>query len=93
MILFGPLAPKFIADTFVASENVGEGGPGDIVRLLELKENTLRRDRGRLGAMVVVVEDAAECEGNGAKLPPKVTTAVHVYHLDIYALTSKMQKL
>jgi hypothetical protein len=34
MIFSGPFAPKFIADAFVASENVGEGGPGDAVRVV-----------------------------------------------------------
>lgn len=29
IILSGPSGPKFIADAFVASEKVGEGGPGD----------------------------------------------------------------
>jgi hypothetical protein len=33
MILSGPFGPKFIADAFVVSEKVGDGGPGDIVRL------------------------------------------------------------
>ena len=33
MIFSGPLAPKFIADALVASENVGEGGPGETARL------------------------------------------------------------
>jgi hypothetical protein len=32
MILEGPLAPKCIVDTFVASEKVGEGGPGEVLR-------------------------------------------------------------
>lgn len=49
MIFAGPSAPKFIADMFVVSENVGEGGPGDTLRL---EPNArLRRERGRLGAM------------------------------------------
>ena len=63
MILLGPLEPKFIALALVASENVGEGGPGEKARLLEPKVN-VRRDRGRAGAimgekMVVVV--SGEC--------------------------------
>lgn len=34
MITFdGRWAPKRIVDTFVASEKVGEGGPGDVLRL------------------------------------------------------------
>jgi hypothetical protein len=32
MILAGPFSPKFIADTLVVSENVGEGGPGEAFR-------------------------------------------------------------
>ena len=34
IIFSGPFAPKFNADAFVASEKVGEGGPGDAVRLV-----------------------------------------------------------
>ena len=49
MILAGPFWPKFIADACVASENVGEGGLGERLRLIEPKEKVL----GRLGAMVV----------------------------------------
>ncbi len=33
MIFDGRWAPKRIVDTFVASEKVGEGGPGDVLRL------------------------------------------------------------
>jgi hypothetical protein len=32
MIFAGPFSPKFIADTLVVSENVGEGGPGEAFR-------------------------------------------------------------
>jgi hypothetical protein len=32
MIFAGPFSPKFIADMFVVSENVGEGGPGEAFR-------------------------------------------------------------
>ena len=49
MILAGPFGPKFIADACVASENVGEGGLGEALRLMEAKGKV----RGRLGAMVV----------------------------------------
>jgi len=49
MIFEGPLAPKFIAEACVASEKVGEGGPGDMVRF-EPKVK-VRRDFGRPGAM------------------------------------------
>lgn len=41
IILSGPLAPKFIADAFVASEKVGEGGPEDAARLV----GAMARDR------------------------------------------------
>jgi len=51
MILAGPSVPKFIADACVTSENVGEGGLGELLRLLEPKEK-LGKERGRLGAMV-----------------------------------------
>ena len=50
MILAGPFAPKFIAEACVASENVGEGGLGEILRLVEPKEKV----RKRLGGMVCV---------------------------------------
>jgi len=49
MIFEGPLAPKFIAEACVASEKVGEGGPGDMVRF-EPKVK-VRRDFGRPGAI------------------------------------------
>lgn len=49
MILAGPFGPKFIAEAWVASENVGEGGLGEALRLMEPKEKV----RERLGAMVV----------------------------------------
>jgi hypothetical protein len=32
MIFEGPFTPNCMVDTFVASEKVGEGGPGDVVR-------------------------------------------------------------
>ena len=37
MIFTGPFAPNRIVVTFVVSENVGEGGPGDVLRR-ELKD-------------------------------------------------------
>jgi hypothetical protein len=46
MILAGPFGPKFIAEAWVASENVGEGGLGEALRLTEPKEKAR-------GAMVV----------------------------------------
>ena len=48
MILAGPFEPKFIADACVTSENVGEGGLGEVLRLVELKE----KEGKRLGDMV-----------------------------------------
>lgn len=59
MIFSGPPAPKFIADAWVVSENVGEGGPGDELRLAEPKARA-RSERGRVGAMV---DERAECAG------------------------------
>ena len=51
MIIFsGPFEPKFIAEACVASEKVGEGGPGDMFRWPEPKVRALN-ERGRLGAM------------------------------------------
>ena len=38
MILAGPFGPKFIAEAWVASESVGEGGLGEALRLMEPKE-------------------------------------------------------
>jgi hypothetical protein len=32
IIFAGPFSPKWTADAFVVSENVGEGGPGDPFR-------------------------------------------------------------
>jgi hypothetical protein len=52
MILSGPFGPRCTAETWVASEKVGEGGSGDGMRL-EPKVN-VRRERGRLGAMMDV---------------------------------------
>ena len=53
MILAGPFGPKFIADAWVASENVGEGGLGEAFRLMEPKEKV----REPLGA-IVELEDS-----------------------------------
>ena len=52
MIFSGPLAPKFIAEAFVASENVGEGGPWPVfVCLFACEEReSVRSERG-LGMM------------------------------------------
>jgi hypothetical protein len=49
IILEGPFAPKCIADTFVVSENVGEGGLGDSFRFEP--NASARRERGRLWGM------------------------------------------
>lgn len=49
IILSGPLIPKFMADTFVASEKVGEGGrgPGEAGRLVgEMAIERSERGRG-----------------------------------------------
>ena len=45
MIFSGPLFPKFIADAFVASENVGEGGSLEGFVCFEDTER-VRRARG-----------------------------------------------
>lgn len=45
MIFAGPFGPKSIAETFVASENVGDGGVGDTFRLDEMARE--RRDLAR----------------------------------------------
>ena len=50
MILSGPLGPKFMADALVASENVGDGGPGDFVLLAE----RVSERRERAAGMTVV---------------------------------------
>lgn len=55
MILAGPFGPKFIAEAWVASENVGEGGLGETLRLMEPKEKV----REPLGAMVVEDSEVA----------------------------------
>lgn len=47
MIFAGPFSPKFTADTLVVSVNVGEGGPGEMVRFgWEFVDNAKGR-RGR----------------------------------------------
>lgn len=46
IILSGPLGPKFMADAFVVSVNVGEGGPGDATRLGEMAKERRERARG-----------------------------------------------
>lgn len=46
IILSGPSGPKFIADAFVVSENVGDGGPGEAVRLGEIASVRSERARG-----------------------------------------------
>lgn len=46
IILSGPSGPKLRADGLVASEKVGEGGPGDIVRLDEIANDLRERARG-----------------------------------------------
>jgi hypothetical protein len=56
MIFSGPSAPKFMAEAWVESENVGEGG-GEDLRLLEPKARA-RRERGRPGAMVQAIQVA-----------------------------------
>jgi len=47
MILEGPFAPKLKAEAFVASEKVGDGGPGD-VGLRGKPKDRVRRERGWL---------------------------------------------
>jgi hypothetical protein len=46
----GPFSPKWTADAFVVSENVGEGGPGDPFRfdceLVVSERDRKGRDRG-----------------------------------------------
>ena len=53
MILAGPFGPKFMAEACVVSEKVGEGGLGEELRLLGVKEK-VRKERERLEGMVVV---------------------------------------
>ena len=57
MITFsGPLGPKFIADAFVASENVGEGGPGETARLGgDIARERRERARGIVGQSLTVL--------------------------------------
>lgn len=45
IILSGPSGPKLRAEAFVASEKVGEGGPGDMGRLEVVTRD--RRERAR----------------------------------------------
>ena len=50
MILAGPWSPKFIADAWVVSENVGDGGPE--VKLRFVLEGVNRERRSRVRGMV-----------------------------------------
>lgn len=50
IILSGPSGPKFIADAFVVSENVGDGGPGEAARLGEMASVRSERARGMIEA-------------------------------------------
>ena len=50
MIFAGPSAPKFIAEAWVASEKVGEGGLGEEAGFEE-PNGRVRSERGRRGAM------------------------------------------
>jgi len=50
MIFAGPSAPKFIAEAWVASEKVGEGGPGEEAGFEE-PNVSVRSERGRRGAI------------------------------------------
>lgn len=61
MIIFsGPSGPKFMADALVVSENVGEGGPGEVFRRLEMVRE--RRERAR-GIVVGVGCSVGHCGG------------------------------
>ena len=51
IILAGPSGPKFIAEALVASEKVGEGGPGDCV-CRRLGGETARGRSGRAEGIV-----------------------------------------
>lgn len=55
IIFSGPLGPKVIPDACVVSEKVGEGGPGDVLRLVGPNASA-RRERYRLGGMGENVE-------------------------------------
>ncbi len=57
MILEGPLAPKLNAEAFVASEKVGDGGPGVVGLRGKPKDRVRRDERGWLGDIVGWVED------------------------------------
>lgn len=49
MIIFsGPSGPKFIAETLVVSEKVGDGGPGEVFRRFEMVSDRSERARGML---------------------------------------------
>ena len=46
IILLGPFGPKSMAEALVASENVGDGGPGDVARFGERANERSERARG-----------------------------------------------
>lgn len=48
IILSGPSGPKFMADAFVVSEKVGDGGPGELVRFGEMAKERSERALGML---------------------------------------------
>lgn len=50
MILLGPFGPKSMADALVASENVGDGGPGDVARFGDRARERRERARGMVWA-------------------------------------------
>jgi len=52
MIFAGPSAPKFIAEAWVVSEKVGEGGPGEEAGFEE-PNASVRSERGRRGAIYI----------------------------------------
>lgn len=71
IILSGPSGPKFIADAFVVSENVGDGGPGEDLRFGEIarerSERALCMFVGTREVAVVVVVVVGEEDGGGAQ--------------------------
>ena len=64
MIFSGPSGPKFMADAFVVSEKVGEGGPGEVFLRRWMARERRERARGMLVA-IVTVSGWPGCGGRG----------------------------
>lgn len=79
MIFSGPPGPKLTAEALVASEKVGEGGPGVELRLVIPKANS-RSERDLLEGIVTQVMGKDNEDPYGCVSVP----APHIYYITIY---------